>query len=359
MDLNYNLRDLFKAPRIALSVKKIWLYLKANLSGYFYYLLLNYFGLMINDYSFWEIWRQFGLYPCIISYETIWYIDIIFYISVIQWIYRIFFAATAVAKLTTKQLSGDEFFSSSEAMNFSLSNYRAVIFPSVSILLIFLFFIIFGFLFGLIGKIPFAGDILFYLSYIFILFGVIFSLFTLLVLTINLIYNPSIVGTIEENTLGAVFISYQMAWNNSLQILGYHIILIPVSIISVGIFRLILFSGFKIMNLFFSNDLLIGQTYNNIVSYSASLVWPLELFSSKFPISIELLINNWYNFFIPTSSGPLNSIDFISVTVLSFFLIVITLTFVSYFLTILTVGETIMFINFNKNSENHILADNK
>lgn len=309
---------------------------------------------MIDDYSFWEIWRQFGFYPFINFYQTVWYVDIIFYISIIQWIYKNFFAATAIAKLIAKQLSGDEFFSSSEAMNFSLSNYRAVIFPSASILLIFLFFIMLGFFFGIIGKIPFIGNILFYLSYIFILFGVIFSIFTLLVLIINFVYNPSIIGTTEENTMGAVFLSYQMAWNNSLQILGYHVILIPISIISVGVFRLILFLGFKTMNLFFSSDFLLGQTYNNIVNYSASLVWPLELFSSKFPILIELLINDWYNFFIPLKSGPLSSIDFISAIILSFFLIIITLTFISYFLSILTVGETIMFFQFNKNLKNDL-----
>ena len=48
MKLYFDVRDIFRAPRLALSGKKIIIFMQANLIGYAVYLVLNYLGAVVN-----------------------------------------------------------------------------------------------------------------------------------------------------------------------------------------------------------------------------------------------------------------------------------------------------------------------
>ena len=45
MNLHFDVRDIFRSPRLALSGKKIWIFLSANVIGYVAYFILNYIAL--------------------------------------------------------------------------------------------------------------------------------------------------------------------------------------------------------------------------------------------------------------------------------------------------------------------------
>ena len=66
MKLYFDVRDVFRAPRLALSGKKIIVFIQANLFGYFAYWTLNYLGAMINGMSFSDAWLLYGLYLSLI-----------------------------------------------------------------------------------------------------------------------------------------------------------------------------------------------------------------------------------------------------------------------------------------------------
>ena len=63
--LSYNYKDLFKSPRIALSGKKIWVFLVANLFGYASYWLATYIAILISGIPAKELLTIHGLYPSI------------------------------------------------------------------------------------------------------------------------------------------------------------------------------------------------------------------------------------------------------------------------------------------------------
>ena len=67
MKLYFDVRDIFRAPRLALSGKKIIIFMQANLVGYAVYLVLNYLGAVINGMAFSDTWAEFGLYPCLLT----------------------------------------------------------------------------------------------------------------------------------------------------------------------------------------------------------------------------------------------------------------------------------------------------
>ena len=65
MKLYFDVRDIFRAPRLALSGKKIWIFLVANVIGYVCYFILNYIALALSGVSFGQTWSAQGLYPCL------------------------------------------------------------------------------------------------------------------------------------------------------------------------------------------------------------------------------------------------------------------------------------------------------
>ena len=70
MKFYFDVRDIFGAPRLALSGKKIWVFLKANLIGFAIYWIFTYLAMVINGNNIAEMVQQFGLYPCIYSLES-------------------------------------------------------------------------------------------------------------------------------------------------------------------------------------------------------------------------------------------------------------------------------------------------
>ncbi len=249
MKLYFDVRDIFRAPRLALSGQ--------------------------------------GLYPCLYPVGGPWYAWLIFWGGVLDWFFAIHLACTAVSRVTYKQLKGDEFYSSSDAWKYVKKHWHPVIFTSVSMVLILFFFIAMAAIFAMFGMIPYLGDFLFVLPYIFYLFGAIFTVYTAVVFLISFIYTPAIVGTIEEDTMGAVFNSYSITWSQPWRMIIYHAILLPISIFSLAVFKFATFSGMKLLDAVFGNEMLMGQKLANIMGTAGQTVWPENLFSS--------VVNNWYN----------------------------------------------------------------
>jgi len=369
MKLHFDVRDIFRAPRLALSGKKIWIFLVANFIGYSAYFILNYLAFALAGQSFGETWAAQGLYPCLYVTDAPWYACVLFWVGVIDWVIAIYLGCTAVSRVTYKQLKGDEFYSSRDAWAYVKKHWHPVIFTSVAMALILVFFVSMAALFALFGKLPFLGEFLFALPYLLYLFGAVFTVYTSVVFLVSLIYTPAIVGTIEEDTMGAVFNSYSITWSQPWRVIAYHIVLLPLAALAVGIFKLAAFYGVGLINIVFGHEWLMGEKLTNIVGTAAHTVWPQDLFNSIVAAcsttgsccagcSIDAVsaLNNFYACFIPTAPASLSGTECVAAVIVGIFFMILTLTFFSYFLSILSVGETIMLTIFrNKSDDDNIL----
>ena len=363
MNLNFDFRDIFRSPRLALSGKKIWVFIIANFMSYLIYLILNYIALSLSGHSFIQTWNTQGLYPCLLITGGPWYSLVLFWISILFWLYAIQLASTAVSRITYKQLKGDEFYSSNDSWNYVKKHWHAVIFTSVSLGLITLFFVSISALFALLGKIPFVGEFIFSIPYFLYFFGSIFTIYTGIVFLVSFIYSPSIIGTIEEDTMGSVFNNYSVTWGQPWRIIVYHSILIPLACFSVIIFKFISFYGIKLINIVMGHEILMGSKLTDIIGVASNIVWPQKLFTSmaenfttcflfcENTCNLGIHMNDFYNFFIPINSTNISGSESIAAAIIGFFLLIISISFLSYFLSILSVGETIMFIIFRKHSD--------
>ncbi|MEE9190074.1 MAG: hypothetical protein V3U16_04825 [Candidatus Neomarinimicrobiota bacterium] len=354
LKLYFDVRDIFRAPRLGLSGKKIWVFLSANVIGFIEYWTLSYISLMMAGLSFTEAWTRFGLYPCLYGTPANWWSWLIYWIGIISWFYAIFLACTAVSRITYKQLKGNEFYSAGDSINFVKKHWRPVVFTPISLLLILTFFLLMAIIFALIGKITILGEILFAIPYLFYFFGSVFTIYTTIVLLISLIYTPAIVGTYEDDTMGTVFQSYSITWSQPWRIVAYHLVLLPIMGMGFYIFKLFWFTGFKLINGVFGMEWLMGEKLNKIVSWATDVVTPSAIlnFSSNFHFSFRSLSPDAqpWGFTLPNVSN-LSVTEYFAGGILAFFFFILILLVFSYALSILSVGETIMFVIFRNKSD--------
>ena len=342
----FDVRDIFRAPRIALSGRKIWLFLKANLFGFAIYWVLSYLAIILNGSNFLNSVEKFGLYPYLYTLDNPTIIaSIVYWIGLILWLVAIIYASTAVSRLTIQELKGNDLFSVADARNFANAYKLNVFFSSVSILAIAILFIGGFLLFALIGKIPLIGNILFAFFYLAYFFGAIFTIYTLLVFVVSLFYSPSIVATMEEDTIGAVYHNYSITWSQPWRLIAYNAILIPLVVLSVYIVKIVSVSAYTYINKLFGIGFLMGETVHNIVGCATDLVTPL---SSSNSVSLLLSLEPGTALSIP---------EYIVATILAIILFIIMILIISYGLAVLSVGETVIFTIIIKKSTGENLLE--
>ena len=143
--------------------------------------------------------------------------------------------------------------------------------------------------------------------------------------------------SLEEDTMGTVFNSYLITWNQPWRILFYNLVLFPLVWFSQMIFSHSINLGFMFINFVFGNDSLMGEKLNNIVGTAANIIWPKDIGFSSIGADAEM-----YSYFsIPLSTNTLSGTECIASFIIGFFLLLITISWLSYTLSIITVGETL------------------
>jgi hypothetical protein len=214
------------------------------------------------------------------------------------------------------------------------------------------------------GKIPYLGEFLFAIPYLFYFFGAVFTIYTIFVLLVSLHYTPAIVGAYEEDTMGTVFQSYSITWSQPWRVIAYHIVLIPLVKIGVLIFSWFWSAGYGLINYVFGCEWFMGAKLSGMVNYATSLVYPSWLCNSGscFSLCIPDCITRCLpqiTCSLPPASGSLSGTETFAGIILAIFLFLIGLSILSYGLSIISVGETLMFIIFKKKSDDDDLLQRK
>ena len=334
MEINYNIKDLFRAPRSALSLTKIVTFLRANIVGYLVYLIANYLALYLSGNAFVNIWQSHGVYPCAYIYELNWYSSIIFWVSASYWFLCIYGTMCAVSKITLQELKGDYFYSVQDAHRFIVKNWHAIVFTPSTIFAILVFYAMTTSFFAFLSKTPLIGSLFLAIPFVIYFFGAIFAVFTLYTFFVSILLTPTIVGTTEEDTMGTVFNVYMLSWRFPLQLIIYTIILLPLIYLSQLFLVVLIGFGLKIMDLIFSNSLLMGEKFSAVLGNTANIIIPKDLFD----ITFGSFLANFYDIFIPSSYQNLSGIEALSSSLIGIFLLIVVLGCFSYALSVFSSG---------------------
>lgn len=356
--LYFDVRDIFRAPRLALSGKKIWTFLYANLIGYALYLILSFLALGLAGSCMKTIWTTYGLFPVLCCVSLPWYSTILYWIGVLLWFWAVSFACTAVARITYKQLKGDEFFSSGDARVFVKKHWHPVIFTSISLLLIVVFFLALAVIAALLGKIPFVGEFLFVIPFILYFFGSVFTIYTGIVFIMSIIYTPAIVAAYEEDTMGSVFQSYSLTWSQPWRFVLYHLALLPIAVLAVSIMKFFWVSGYQFIHAVFGQEWLMGEKLTRIMGWAADKIEPLAAWC-KSTCCCEPCCQHSYLIYQYSDTMVLSGTELVAAVILTVFLFLLAFAILSYGLAIFSVGEVIMFLIFKKKSNDENLLEQK
>ena len=356
MNLYFDVRDIFRAPRLALSGKKIWTMMEATFVGYVIYCLFSYFALMAQGGALGELCENFGIIPPPVALQTVimgieatgWGATILSVMGILGGLICLVLGATAVARITYKQLKGDEFYSSRDAWKFVKKHWHAPVFTHLSIIIIAAFFVIMAIIFALIGKIPYLGELFFGIPYLLWFAGSVFVVYTMVVLMISTFFTHAIVGAMEEDTMGAVFQVYSITWSQIWRVLLYLPLIYGLVAIGTVVFYFFMTEGYNLVNSIFGKEWLMGDKLARMIGWVVGdtfMAGPASLMHWQAP-----------DFFL---NEPEGTMEYIGGAFIAISLFIIFWAILSYALCIEVAGQTIALVILKKRSDDDNLLERK
>jgi len=353
----YDIRDVFRAPRLALSGKKILLQFLGVLLGYIGYLIFTYLAFVASGTSISEVWRYQGLFPMRDFPFARWYQWAIFAVGCLWALICWILASTAVGKVTFEQLKGDDFYSTKESLRFLKSHWGPVLLTPLFMLAFIVFLFVCGIIVGLIGKIPYLGELGFSIFYLVPLFvAALFLAYVVFIFVISLLLSPAIVATLKEDTFETIVQVFTTVWNQAWRYFAY-LGLIGV-MAKVGMFIFGYFSLRAGQFIHLSAKVFMGDKLSDITEEALSYITIPQHLLNYFS-NVFYGIKFHYN--LP-EIGPgiyLNWSGEISAFLMGISLIFIIFMVLSYGLAIISSGQTITYIILRKKKDDDDLLERK
>ncbi|HID11675.1 MAG TPA: hypothetical protein EYP17_10305 [Candidatus Latescibacteria bacterium] len=271
----FDVRDIAKALRLGFSGKKMALGFVGVVLGYVGYAILAYLALLAGGYPFGEIWGSYKFYPCVAGLSLPWYSWVIYGVGVVFWVLVLLATAAGIVKIAYRQLKGDEFYSLGDAKKFLRNNWKAAVLSPCVILAVLAFLVITGIIIGLLGRIPYVGELGFSIGLPVVFGGSLFAVFTAVVFAFSLLLSPAVVGTAEEDTLETIVQSFSTVWSQPWRLVLYEVLLGVYVVLATA-----LFGAFAMVALWLMNQacgLLMGQKMGELTAvalgYLPSGLW--------------------------------------------------------------------------------------
>lgn len=204
LKLHFNYKDVFRAARLGLSPKKMWVMFWGLLLGFASYGVFGYLAHAAAGRSLEDTWAMFGLVPLPWTDFGFW-AWLLWGLGGLLFAVVMMMASAMTARITAEQLSGNEFFEVKEAAKFLRDSWKSVLGAPLVIVLFIVFLLVCGAILGLWGRIPFIGHLTVSLLALPIYFVCLFIAFLGAALAVALWYVPVIVGSTKSDTFDGLF----------------------------------------------------------------------------------------------------------------------------------------------------------
>jgi hypothetical protein len=238
--LNYDVKDLFCSLRLGFSIQRIWINGIGLLVSYVIYLLFTYFSLLISGYNFGTVWQKFGLLPCAFAVAVPWFVWFIYGFGLVLSIFCILLTNTAVARTSYMALRREMFYSWTQAFRFAKKKWMSISGALLTFVLMILIFVIASLVMGLIGRIPFIGEIGTAILSLIYLFAALVLLFIFATFFVGILLIPAILAAADEDALGSVFQSFSLTYNHPWRLGLYGVVVGILEIVGMLIFSITL-----------------------------------------------------------------------------------------------------------------------
>jgi hypothetical protein len=268
--LHWNFKDIFRACRLGLSAKKIWMEFVGLLIGGAGYTLLTYVAYAASGVPTFAVWERFSLVPFLdpelapvgIYKGLQWWSWVIWAAGIVWFIVVNMMTGTAVSKVVLEQLRGDDFFESREALNYARQRAGALFAAPLMPLLFAAFIVVCGLILSLLGAIPVIGEILVGALAVPAFGASLFVVYLLIVFVVAILLVPVVVGTTRNDSFDALFEVFSCVNEQSWRLVLYAALLKVLALIGTAVLAVLsvlaiklgggivgVFTGDKLMNI--------------------------------------------------------------------------------------------------------------
>jgi hypothetical protein len=280
-EMYYSVRDPWKAPRLGASGKKIWVAFKSVVYGYLSYLLLAYASHMIAGTSPATTWQVFHFFPQIPSIDRGLIPVLLWDFGIIAAVLIIMIGATGVAKITYRQLKGDDFYGGSDAWKFALVHGRSTVSTPLIFAVLFGLICLSIWVLGWVSRIPDVGPVLLGISAIPAFLAALVGVYILIALLLSLLYTPAIIGTTGDDGLEGVIQVFSLLWSLPWRTAGYTAVAAFTSAVGTYLLAVISLGAFAMAGSIIAA--IYGPTFANIAAGVGAYMPPECTFLSALP----------------------------------------------------------------------------
>ncbi len=358
--LVFDFRDLFRAPRLAFALQRLWIQVVGLLVGYVGYLVLTYVSYLISGYEIAATWKRYGLVICPFSSGELlpWYGWGVYAMAALILVIAYLVANTAVSRATYMLAKGNHFYTWREAYGFAFRKILSVLLTPVSLAVLIGLLVLGGLVIGLLGRIPYIGPLGLSLFTVFWFVAALFLVFFVVVLFVSLLMTPSIIATTDEDAFEAVFQTFSLVWSQPWRLIFYTVLNAVLSIGGGGIFAVFVKQSIMLMNKLFAAFMgvdFINLMHNGMAMLQGWLIWGQS--------SLEKLCGEFYQYIYFTNNflplPDLSLIIQISSILYALSLLFVGVWVVSYLFSIFTVGNTLAFVVLRKKKDDENLLERK
>lgn len=355
--MQFDFRDMFRAPRLALSLQRIWIQFVGLIVAFAGYWVLTYLSFAVAGIGISTGWQKYGLLPCLMGEQVNWISYVIFAVAVIWLLVVYLVTATAVSRASYMLLKGNNFYTWREAFSFSVKKAISLILSPVSLVILVALIAFGGAVVGWLGKIPYIGE---FGITLFTPIWMIFSLlivFMAIVVVVAAVLSPAILATTDDDAFEAVFQSFSLVWSQPWRLIFYQIINAVLAVFAFFVLAYLMKKSFIVMDRIFAATT--GADYQNIsaqamylisVWVAYSIVWVEQLFGHFAP---------WIYFsreFVPLNL-PVHQI--IAAHIFAVWMLLVGGYVLSYGLASLNVGNTLGYLILRKKKDDENLLERK
>ncbi len=339
--LHYNYKDVPRAARFAFSAKKIYVQFLGLIVGTILYAIFAYIGFLTSGISISEIWSGYHYIPVPIGEPLTFWGWFFVYLGLVLFAITQIFFGVAISKITYEQLKGDEFYEIKKALKFAFTQGKSAVFTPITILLVIVFILIGGVILGLIGKIPWLGELVLLLMSIPVVFTVVFIVYLLFALALAYFLVVPIVAVTNSDTFDALFELFSTLNDQNWRFVGYEVFLYVIKPIAFGIFAWAIAKGLYIAHWVLSAGWLMGEKFIRIEQAALSY---LPEHPSLYGLEPILRILGADALLYPTTVKALSIPEAVVGFFFGILLYLIIFVALSYWGVIHWVGNTLIFI---------------
>jgi len=282
--LHFNFKDVLRAPRYGLSVKKMWLQFLGIIIGLALYVPLTYLAYSMAGFRPEDVWRFYHLLPVPVltgDYLTfglkpqiIWWTGVVLFVAVQL------FTGVAISKVAYEQFKGDELYEVTKAAKMALLKGKATVLAPITLLILAL--VLLGVEVGVfyLGRIPVVGGVIDAILFLFFLFVSLFIIYVMIGFVVSLFMVAPAVATTQADTFDALFETFSILNEQNWRFVVYELLLIAVKAVAAVIFGFFLTWGAKLtfwaMGFGYSQSLFAHDVAVRFVDWFSLSIWSLR-----------------------------------------------------------------------------------